>query len=327
MIELLIQERVWSLNKSFNISRGAKITADTLQVHLIKDGEKGSGECVPYSRYDETIESVKNQIIDLQSDIESEKINLNNLSSYLNPGAARNVIDCAFWDLKCKIEKRNIWSLLGEKMPNSIQSCYTIVLNSPDKMIDDAMKHVNFPMLKVKLDQNNLEECLKGIRKVSPKSTLILDANESFNFKTLDENMDLFVETGVDLIEQPLSADKDDEIINYQCPIPICADESFHCLKDFELISNKYDSINIKLDKTGGLSEAIEIKKQALERNKIIMIGCMVSSSLSMMPALTLCNNVKFVDLDGPCFLSQDIENGVIYEDGKINLRDSTCWG
>ena len=193
MIELLIQERVWSLNKSFNISRGAKITADTLQVHLIKDGEKGSGECVPYSRYDETIDSVKNQIIELQSDIESEKINLNNLSSHLNPGAARNAIDCAFWDLKCKIEKRNIWSLLGEKMPNSIQSCYTIVLNSPDKMIDDAMKHLNFPMLKVKLDQNNLEECLKGIRKVTPNSTLILDANESFDFKTLDENMDLFV--------------------------------------------------------------------------------------------------------------------------------------
>ncbi len=327
MIELLIQERVWSLNKSFNISRGAKITADTLQVHIIKDGEKGSGECVPYSRYGETIDSVKNQIIELQSDIESEKINLNNLSTHLNPGAARNAIDCAFWDLKCKLEKRNIWTLLGEKMPNSIHSCYTIVLNSPDKMIDDAMKHLNFPMLKVKLDQNNLEECLKGIRKVTPNSTLILDANESFDFKTLDKNMDLFVETGVDLIEQPLSAHKDDEILNYQSPIPICADESFHCLKDLELISNKYDSINIKLDKTGGLSEALEIKKQALESNKIIMVGCMVSSSLSMMPALTLCNNVKFVDLDGPCFLSQDIENGLVYQDGTINLRDSGCWG
>ena len=327
MIELLIQEQVWNLNQPFNISRGAKITADTLQVHLIKDGEKGSGECVPYSRYDETIDSVKNQIIELQLDIESEKINLNNLSSYLKPGAARNAIDCAFWDLKCKIEKRNIWSLLGEKMPNSIQSCYTIVLNSPDKMIDDAMKHVNFPMLKVKLDQNNLEECLKGIRKVSPNSTLILDANESFDFKTLDTNMDLFLETDVGLIEQPLSADKDGEILNYQSPIPICADESFHSLKDFELISNKYDSINIKLDKTGGLSEALEIKKQAQESNKIIMVGCMVSSSLSMMPALTLCNNVKFVDLDGPCFLSQDIENGLVYQDGTINLRDSSCWG
>ena len=327
MIELLIQEQVWKLNKSFNISRGAKITADTLQIHLIKDGEKGSGECVPYSRYDETIDSVKNQIIELQLDIESERINLNNLSSYLKPGAARNAIDCAFWDLKCKIEKRNIWSLLGEKMPNSIQSCYTIVLNSPDKMIDDAMKHLNYPMLKVKLDQNNLEECLKGIRKVSPNSTLILDANESLDFKTLDTNMDLFLETDVGLIEQPLSANKDGEILNYQSPIPVCADESFHSLEDFELISNKYDSINIKLDKTGGLSEALEIKKQALESNKIIMVGCMVSSSLSMMPALTLCNNVKFVDLDGPCFLSQDIENGLVYQDGTINLRDSSCWG
>ncbi len=327
MIELLIQERVWNLKKSFNISRGTKITADTLQVHLIKDGERGSGECVPYSRYDETIDSVKNQIIELKSNIESEKINLNNLSTHLKPGAARNVIDCALWDLKCKLEKRNIWSLLGEERPNTIQSCYTIVLNSPDKMINDTMKHINFPMLKVKLDQNNLEECLKGIRKISPNSTLILDANESFDFKTLDENMDLFVETGVDLIEQPLSADKDDEILNYQSPIPICADESFHCLNDFELISNKYDSINIKLDKTGGLSEALEIKKQALESNKIIMVGCMVSSSLSMMPALTLCNNIKFVDLDGPCFLSQDIENGLVYEDGTINLSDSNCWG
>ena len=327
MIKLLIKEQIWNLNKSFNISRGAKITADTLQVHLIKDGEKGSGECVPYSRYNETIDSVKNQIIEHKSNIESEKINLNNLSSYLKPGAARNAIDCALWDLKCKLEKKNIWSLLGEERPNNIQSCYTIVLNSPDKMINDTIKHMNFPMLKVKLDQNNLEECLKGIRKVSPNSTLILDANESFDFKTLDENMDLFVETNVDLIEQPLSADKDNEILNYQSPIPICADESFHCLKDFEQISNKYDSINIKLDKTGGLSEALEIKKQALKSNKIIMVGCMVSSSLSMMPALTLCNNIKFVDLDGPCFLSQDIENGLVYEDGTINLSDSNCWG
>ena len=327
MIKLLIKEQIWNLNKSFNISRGAKITADTLQIHLIKDGEKGSGECVPYSRYNETIDSVKNQIIEHKSNIESEKINLNNLSSYLKPGAARNAIDCALWDLKCKLEKKNIWSLLGEERPNNIQSCYTIVLNSPDKMINDTIKHMNFPMLKVKLDQNNLEECLKGIRKVSPNSTLILDANESFDFKTLDENMDLFIETDVDLIEQPLSADKDNEILNYQSPIPICADESFHCLKDFEQISNKYDSINIKLDKTGGLSEALEIKKQALKSNKIIMVGCMVSSSLSMMPALTLCNNIKFVDLDGPCFLSQDIENGLVYEDGTINLSDSNCWG
>ena len=327
MIKLVIHEQVWKLNKSFNISRGAKVTADTLQVLLIKDGEQGLGECVPYSRYNETVESVKNQINELKSGIESEKISLNNLSTFLKPGAARNAIDCALWDLKCKIEMKNIWSLLGEAMPNSIKSCYTIVLDTPDKMIDDAIKHANFPMLKVKLDQNNLKECLKGIRKVSKDSTLILDANESFDFKTLDANMDLFLETNIDLIEQPLSADKDDEIINYQSPIPICADESFHCLKDFEIISNKYSSINIKLDKTGGLSEALEIKKQALDSNKVVMVGCMVSSSLSMMPALTLCNNVKFVDLDGPCFLSQDIENGLAYKDGIIDLRNSICWG
>ena len=327
MIKLVVHEQVWKLNKSFNISRGAKVTADTLQVLLIKDGEQGLGECVPYSRYNETVESVKNQINELKSGIESEKISLNNLSIFLKPGAARNAIDCALWDLKCKIEKKNIWSLLGEEMPISIKSCYTIVLDTPDKMIDDAIKHANFPMLKVKLDQNNLKECLKGIRKVSKDSTLILDANESFDFKTLDANMDLFLETNIDLIEQPLSADKDDEIINYQSPIPICADESFHCLKDFEIISNKYSSINIKLDKTGGLSEALEIKKQALDSNKVVMVGCMVSSSLSMMPALTLCNNVKFVDLDGPCFLSQDIENGLAYKDGIIDLRNSICWG
>lgn len=327
MIELLIYEHVWKLNKSFNISRGAKVTADTLQVRLTKDGEQGLGECVPYSRYNETIETVKNQINELKPDIESEKISLNNLASYLAPGAARNAIDCALWDLKCKIEKKNIWSLLGEEMPNSVKSCYTIVLDTPEKMIEDAIKHANFPMLKVKLSQDDLEECLRGIRKVSKDSILILDANESFDFKTLDTNMDLFLETKVDLIEQPLSADKDDEIINYESPIPICADESFHSLKDLELISNKYGSINIKLDKTGGLSEALEIKKQALDSNTIIMVGCMVSSSLSMMPALTLCNGVKFVDLDGPCFLSQDIKSGLIYKDGTIDLSNSDCWG
>jgi len=327
MIELLISEQAWDLNKSFNISRGAKLTANTVHVHLIKDGEKGIGECVPYTRYNETIESVKDQINELKIDIESEKINLNNLSKFIKPGAARNAIDCAFWDLKCRIEKKNIWRLLGEEMPDSIQSCYTIVLDTPNKMIDDAKEHSNFPMLKVKLDHNNLEECLRGIRKVSKDSTLILDANESFNFKTLDSNMDLFLETNVDLIEQPLAADQDDDLLNYKSPIPICADESFHSLEDFERIANKYDSINIKLDKTGGLSEAIEIKKYAHENNKIIMIGCMVSSSLSMMPAITLCNDVKFVDLDGPCFLKSDVKNGLSYKNGVISFKEDGCWG
>ena len=327
MIELLVNEYVWDLNKSFNISRGAKLTANTVHVELIKDGEKGLGECVPYARYNETINSVKKQINELKSDIETEKINLNNLSEHIKPGAARNAIDCALWDLKCRIEKKNIWTLIGEEMPDSVQSCYTIVLDTPDKMIEDAKKHSNFPMLKVKLDHNNLDECLKGIRRVSKKSTLILDANESFDFKTLDSNMDLFLETNVNLIEQPLAANKDDGILNYKSPIPICADESFHCLDDFEHIANKYDSINIKLDKTGGLSEAIKIKKYAQENNKIIMVGCMVSSSLSMMPALTLCNDVKFVDLDGPCFIKNDIANGLYYDEGIIRLKEKTCWG
>ena len=327
MIELLVNEYVWDLNKSFNISRGAKLTANTVHIELIKDGEKGLGECVPYSRYNETINSVKKQINELKSDIETEKINLNNLSEHIKPGAARNAIDCALWDLKCRIEKKNIWTLLGKEMPDSVQSCYTIVLDTPDKMIEDAKKHSNFPMLKVKLDHNNLDECLKGIRRVSKKSTLILDANESFDFKILDSNMDLFLETNVNLIEQPLAANKDDGILNYKSPIPICADESFHCLDDFEYIANKYDSINIKLDKTGGLSEAIKIKKYAQENNKIIMVGCMVSSSLSMIPALTLCNDVKFVDLDGPCFIKNDIANGLHYDEGIIRLKEKTCWG
>ena len=327
MIKLSIENKVWKLFKEFNISRGSKTKAETVEVKLSMNDEVGLGECVPYSRYNETVNSVKDQIESVREGIELGKINLDNLSLNMLPGAARNAVDCALWDLKCKLEGSTIWTILDQPKPKAIPSCYTIVLDNPEKMILDAKKHSNFPLLKIKVDKDDLATILTGIRNISPKAKIILDANESFDFKILHSHMDLFIETGIDLIEQPLPANNDDQLIEYKSPIPICADESFHTIEDLDQVMNKYDSINIKLDKTGGLSEAIQIKRKAAEHNKIIMVGCMVSSSLSMLPALTLCNNIDFVDLDGPCFLEKDRQGGLVYKNGLIEMNDISCWG
>ena len=327
MTELKVNHKTWNLHKEFNISRGSKSEAQTIEIAISKNKKIGIGECVPYSRYSETTSSVTKQIEDLRSKIETNEISKSNLSSYIGPGAARNALDCAFWDLSCKIENRDIWSITNQVKPKKVASCYTVVLDEVEKMILDAQKHSHFPLLKLKVNKNNLEKTLTGIRKVSPNSSIILDANESFNFQILRDNMELFLNLKIDLIEQPLPADDDDELLNYDSPIPICADESFHSLEDFNQTIKKYGSINIKLDKTGGLSEAFEIKKKAQKHNIIIMVGCMVSTSLSMIPALTLCNNVAFIDLDGPIFLKKDIENGLIYNDGLIEIKDKNCWG
>lgn len=327
MTILKVSHKTWGLSKEFNISRGSKTEAKTIEVSFLNNNKIGIGECVPYLRYNETILSVSEQIESLRAKIESGKIHKSNLSSYIGPGAARNALDCAFWDLSCKIENKDIWSITNQAKPMRIPSCYTVVLDEVEKMICDAEKHSHFPLLKLKVNKENLESTLTGIRKVSPNSSIILDANESFDFQTLKENMGLFLSLKIDLIEQPLSANDDDELIHFKSPIPICADESFHSLDDFDQTIKKYASINIKLDKTGGLTEALKIKKKAQEHNIIIMIGCMVSTSLSMLPALTMCNDVNFVDLDGPVFLKEDVKNGLVYKDGQIEIKDKNCWG
>jgi len=327
MSELKIIHDSWELNKVFTISRSSKKTAETVEVQITKNGKTGFGEGVPYSHYDESIESVTSQIEELRINIENDEINLNNLDDYISAGSARNAIDCALWDLECKTKDQDIWSLLDISKPSSLPCSYTIVLDTVENMLSDAIEHKNFPIIKIKVNNENLEQILTGIRSKLTQAKIIIDANEGFTLDTLKENMSIFEKTKVDLIEQPLSPELDNQLLNFASPIPICADESFHTISDFEEVSKKYSAINIKLDKTGGLSEALLIANKAKKNGKIIMLGCMVATSLSMLPALSLYKYADFIDLDGPCFLKQDRENGIKYENGKIGLNKKMCWG
>ena len=327
MSELKIFHDSWELNKLFRISRSSKNTAETIEVQISKDGKTGSGEGVPYSHYNETIDSVSMQIEDLRIGIENDEINLNNLNKFISAGSARNAIDCALWDLECKTRSQDIWTLLDVPKPNLLPCSYTIVLDTVENMIADAIAHKNFPILKIKVDDKNIEEILSGIRSKLPHVKIIIDANEAFTLSTLKENMEIFEKTKIDLIEQPLPPSLDEQLLDFISPIPICADESFHTISDFDDVSKKYGAINIKLDKTGGLSEALLIADKARQKGKVIMLGCMVATSLSMLPTFSLYNFADFIDLDGPCFLKQDRENGIIYKDGKMKLSKTVCWG
>ena len=327
MSELKIIHDSWELNKVFTISRSSKKTAETVEVQITKNGKTGFGEGVPYSHYDESIESVTSQIEELRINIENDEINLNNLDDYISAGSARNAIDCALWDLECKTKDQDIWSLLDISKPSSLPCSYTIVLDTVENMLSDAIEHKNFPIIKIKVNNENLEQILTGIRSKLTQAKIIIDANEGFTLDTLKENMSIFEKTKVDLIEQPLSPELDNQLLNFASPIPICADESFHTISDFEEVSKKYSAINIKLDKTGGLSEALLIANKAKKNGKIIMLGCMVATSLSMLPALSLYKYADFIDLDGPYFLKQDRENGIKYENGKMGLNKKMCWG
>ena len=327
MSELKIIHDSWELNKVFTISRSSKKTAETIEVQISKNGKIGFGEGVPYSHYNETIESVTSQIEELRSAIENEEINLNNLDDYISAGSGRNAIDCALWDLECKTKDQNIWSLLDISKPSSLPCSYTIVLDTVENMVSDAIEHKSFPILKIKVNNENIEPILTGIRSKLPQAKIIIDANEGFTLDTLKENMSIFEKTKIDLIEQPLSPEHDDQLLDFASPIPICADESFHTISDFEEVSKKYGAINIKLDKTGGLSEALIIANKAKKKDKIIMLGCMVATSLSMLPALSLYKYADFIDLDGPCFLKQDRKYGIKYKNGKMELNKIMCWG
>lgn len=327
MAGIKITQDSWELNKRFKISRGSKSTAETIKIEISKNGNVGSGEGVPYSHYNENIESVISQIENLRKGIEDHSINLENLNEHIEAGSARNAIDCAFWDLECKTKNQNIWSLLNILQPISLPCSYTIVLDSVERMVSDAIDHKEFPILKIKVNDQNLEAIVTKIRTEAPRSKIIIDANEGFSIDTLKDSMDFFQKSKIDLIEQPLPPELDKQLIDFNSPIPICADESFHTMEDFDKISNKYDAINIKLDKTGGLSEALVIAKEAKKKNKVVMLGCMVSTSLSMLPALTLYQFADFIDLDGPCFLKKDRKNGIQFQNGTMKLNNKMCWG
>ncbi|OSN05912.1 N-acetyl-D-Glu racemase DgcA [Lonsdalea iberica] len=326
MTELHVSHESWPLQGTFTISRGSKTQADVVVVALSAGGATGYGECVPYARYGESIDSVMAQIRSLEDDLRNGLDRIA-LQRRLPSGAARNAVDCAFWDLECKQSRQRVWQRLPLSAPNALETAYTLSLDTPDNMRIAAQKQSARPLLKLKLaDKDDLER-VAAVREGAPAVRLIVDANEGWNAALYLKLVPELAALGVTMIEQPLPAGQDSELEVLPHPIPICADESCHDCDSLSGIAGYYEMINIKLDKTGGLTEAMRLRAEAQKAGLQIMVGCMVGTSLSMAPATFVAQGAEVVDLDGPLLLQRDRENGLHYDGSIIAPHTAALWG
>jgi L-alanine-DL-glutamate epimerase-like enolase superfamily enzyme len=312
----------FALAEVFTISRGSRTHADVLTVCVTDGMHRGFGECVPYARYDETLESVTAQIADLPADLTRER-----LQDLLPAGAARNAVDCALWDLAAKQAGVRVWDLIGMPAPLPQVTAFTLSLATPEKMQAQAAKHAHRPLLKIKLGTPDDMARLEAVRRGAPDAAIIVDANEGW---TADVYVDLaphLIRLGVQMVEQPLPAGADDMLGEIARPLPVCADESCHDHSSLPALRGKYDMVNIKLDKTGGLTEALALKKQAVAENYSVMVGCMVGSSLAMAPATLLAQGVAFTDLDGPLLLAEDRDVALHFDTAGVHPPRAALWG
>lgn len=323
--QLSVTAESFKLKSVFRISRGAKTHADVIVVN-ISDGENyGWSEAVPYSRYSESVESVLEQFQPLSA--ETNKLALANFYDDLSDGSAKNALDCALWDLAAKQQKTTVAALLSTPKTSPAICAQTLSIDTPANMAKAVAQFENPYLVKVKLDNQDILGKMRAIRDAAPESEFIIDANEGWSLDDLTECIDDLKALDVVLIEQPLASDDDDGLEGFNSPIPLCADESCHTRKELSYLRERYQVINIKLDKTGGLSEANALAIEAKELGFDIMLGCMVGSSLAMAPASLLTSYAKFVDLDGPLLIANDRENGFSFEQGRIQPVDIALWG
>jgi L-alanine-DL-glutamate epimerase-like enolase superfamily enzyme len=315
----------WPISGAFTISRGAKTEAAVIVVEISDGPVTGRGECVPYGRYGESLESVGGDI-EKAAPALADGLDRNALQRLLPSGAARNALDCALWDLEAKLAGKTVIELAELKVPLPVTTAFTLSLDAPAAMAA-AAKNSGRPILKLKLGADGDAERLRAVRAAAPNAMLLVDANEGWNEKNFAEHLRACAETGVALVEQPLPAGRDEILRNIEHRVPVCADESFHDHASFAAIEGKYDAVNIKLDKTGGFTEALAVVAEAERRGLILMIGCMVSTSLAMAPAMLLASRAKFVDLDGPLLLEKDRAHGLRYEGSTVFPPVSELWG
>jgi len=310
----------------FVIARGAKTEAVVVVATIEDKGFRGRGESVPYARYGETVESVLTQIALVRAQIEAGA-DRGRLQELLPPGAARNALDCALWDLDAKRCGVAAHVLAGVMPPAPVTTAFTISAGIPAEMAEAAAKARERPLLKIKLAGEDDAARLSAVRAAAPGSTLIVDANEAWQQADLERYLEACAEVGVALVEQPLPAAKDAVLAKIQHIVPICADESVHDRTGLEALRARYDAINVKLDKTGGLTEALALVNLAQSLGFELMIGCMVASSLAMAPALLLAGRACFVDLDGPLLLASDRPDGLIYKGSIVLPPTRELWG
>lgn len=313
------------LKAAFAISRGAKSAAETVLVEITQDGQTGRGECVPYGRYEESCDSVVAQLAGLEQDIEGGLTRLD-LQQRLPAGAARCAVDCALWDLESKLTGTPVWALAGLPEPKPLPTTMTISLDTPDIMAE-AAKATPATILKIKLGGPDGLARVEAIRRARPDAKLLLDGNEGLDPAEFPALAARAAELGVILIEQPFPVGQDNALTHRPGQVAICADESVHTSEDLHALADRYDAVNIKLDKAGGLTEALRMMKEAERCGFDTMVGCMVAGSISMAPALLLGQVADLIDLDGPLWLAQDVPHGLDYDAGMVSPPRRALWG
>jgi L-alanine-DL-glutamate epimerase-like enolase superfamily enzyme len=323
---LNVQLESWPIAGTFTISRGSKTTAEVVKCSISDDSWLGQGECVPYRRYGETIEGVMADIEAMRAAIEAG-LSRKELQDKMKPGAARNALDCALWDIDAKRTGLSVAGTIGLSAPRPLMTAFTISLGEPEVMAAHAAEQAHRPLLKVKVGTSDDESRIRAVRAAAPASAIILDANEGWTEDNLVRHLQISAEAGLALVEQPLPAGNDAMLATIPRPILVCADESVHHTADLASLRGRYDAINIKLDKTGGLTEALRMKAEAERLGFQVMVGCMVGTSLAMAPAVLLAQQVAFVDLDGPLLLSRDRQPGLQYQGSTVFPPLPELWG
>jgi L-Ala-D/L-Glu epimerase len=321
-VQIEVTADVFLLAQVFTISRGSRTEAKVLTVRVSDGGAVGMGECVPYARYGETLETVTAQIESLPADVTRA-----GLYDLLPAGAARNAVDCALWDLEAKQTGTSVRELAGLGPLGPEITAYTLSLDTPEKMRAQAAKNAHRPLLKIKLGTRDDMPRLVAVRAGAPDSTIIVDANEGWSAQVYADLAPHLVRLGVALVEQPLPAGEDEALIGMARPVPVCADESCHDRGSLPALRGKYDVVNIKLDKTGGLTEALALREAALAEGYDVMVGCMVGSSLAMAPAVLVAQGMPYVDLDGPLLLAEDRETPLKFDAAGVHPPLPALWG
>lgn len=321
MRSLRVYEEAWPLHTPFVIARGARSEAKVVVVEIQQDGVTGTGECTPYPRYGESIASVMAQVASIGEQLESG-LTRDALQQLLPAGAARNAVDCALWDIEVRKAGRSLSNLVGSELPSEVTTAQTVVIGTPDQMANSAraLWDKGARLLKVKLDDHLISERMVAIRAAVPEATLIVDANESWHSDGLASRCQLLADLNVAMLEQPLPAGEDGALANFIHPLPICADESCHTRESLAKLAGRYDMVNIKLDKTGGLTEALALATEAKLQGFDLMLGCMLCTSRAISAALPLTPKVRFADLDGPTWLAIDAEPALRFGTGTLYL-------
>jgi len=324
-MQIEAREEIWPLKQLFRISRGSRTEARVVVVTVTDGQHTGRGEGVPIARYNQSVASVLEQIESIKRE---KSLDRHRIQQLLPAGAARNALDCALWDLEAKISGKRAWELANVLMVPKVETSFTISLDTPEKMAAAAKANPSAPILKLKLGGDDVDLArVEAVREAAPAARLLIDANESWSPSHFEKIVPALKRLGVELIEQPFPADADEVLLTLDHPVPVCADESCHTGDDLTRLTSRYEVINVKLDKTGGPTEALHLCEQARKAGFKLLIGCMIGTSLGMAPARLLASIADYVDLDGPLLLARDREHGLSYQNSRIGIPSRELWG